>query len=36
MMDEIQQRAIFRTVAATMMVASLTFGFIQLMGWIRV
>jgi hypothetical protein len=35
-MDEIAQRAIFRKVVATLMVASIFFGFSQLMGWIKV
>jgi hypothetical protein len=36
MMDEIRQREIFRHVALAMMVGSILFGFIRLMGWIRV
>jgi hypothetical protein len=35
-MDEIRERQICRIVAATMTVRVITFGFIQLMGWIRV
>jgi hypothetical protein len=35
-MDELRQREIYRMVAATMMVCGIAFGFIQLMGWVRV
>ena len=35
-MDEAAQRKLYRNIALAIMVACIVFGFVQLMGWIRV
>jgi hypothetical protein len=35
-MDEIRQREIFRHVAMTIMLSSILFGFVELIGWVHV
>jgi hypothetical protein len=35
-MDDVRQREIFRHVALTIMVVAIAFGFVELMGWVKV